>query len=96
MEGPPIGSGFPSLPKFASNRSTGQDVSSLELNQLIDEVCLNTDGPAQKMGNEHLGERRFLVDHADDRRFFQPHDETFRHGRRRRYPLRLPGETAFT
>jgi hypothetical protein len=27
------------------------------IEQLIDEVCLDADGPRQKMGNEHLGER---------------------------------------
>jgi hypothetical protein len=33
------------------------------IEQLIDEVCLDADGPIQKIGNEHLGERWFLMDH---------------------------------
>ena len=48
------------------------------------------------MGNEHLGERRLLMDHADNSRFFQPHDDGVRHGRDRRDALRLPGKTSFT
>ena len=48
------------------------------------------------MGNEHLGERWLLMDHADNRCFFQPHDDGFRHRRHRRYAPRLPGKTSFT
>ncbi len=66
------------------------------IEQLIDEVCFDADGPAHKMGNEHLGERWFLMDHADNSRFFQSHDDGVRHRRNRRYALRLPGQTSFT
>src|ERR1700737_2302298 len=66
------------------------------IEQLIDEVCLDADGPSQKVGNEHLGERWLLTDHADNRRFFQAHDDGVRHRRGRRYALRLPGKTSFT
>ncbi len=45
------------------------------------------------MRNEHFGECRFLMDHPDNRRFFQSHDDGFRHGRDRRDTLRLPGKT---
>jgi hypothetical protein len=48
------------------------------------------------MGNEHLGERWFLMDHAENSRFFQPHDDGVRHRRDRRYALRLPGQTSFS
>src|ERR1700730_9394880 len=65
------------------------------IEQLIDEVCLDADGPIQKMGNEHLGERWLLMDHAENSRFFQPHDDGVRH-RDRRYALRLPGKPSFT
>jgi hypothetical protein len=34
--------------------------AGLKIEQLIDEVCLDADGPRQKMGNEHLGERSFV------------------------------------
>src|SRR5665213_4031502 len=47
------------------------------------------------MGNEHFGECRFFVDHLDDRRLFQPHDDAVRHGRDGCYALRLPGKTSF-
>jgi hypothetical protein len=33
---------------------------------VIDKVCFDADGPAQKMGDEHLGERWLLMDHADN------------------------------
>ena len=45
------------------------------IEQLIDEVCFDADGPAKKMRYEQLGERWFLMDHAENRRFFQPHDD---------------------
>jgi hypothetical protein len=54
------------------------------MEQLIDEVCVDADGPTQKMGNEHVGERWFLMDHPDNSQ-----------SRGRRYALRLPGQTSF-
>ena len=48
------------------------------------------------MGNEHPGERWLPMNHADNSRFFQPHDDGVRHRRDRRYALRLPGKTSFT
>src|ERR1700730_9291544 len=66
------------------------------IEQLIDEVCLDADGPIQKMGNEHLGERRFLLNHAENSRFLQSHDDGASHRRDRRYALRLPVKTSFT
>src|ERR1700732_736938 len=65
------------------------------IEQLIDEVCLDADGPREKMGNEHPGERWLLLDHADNSRFFQAHDDGVHHCRDRRYALRLPGKTSF-
>src|SRR3984893_9032340 len=51
---------------------------------------------AQKMRNENLGERWLPMDHADNRRFFQAHDDGVHYRRDRRYPPRLPGKTSFT
>src|SRR5436190_10328771 len=48
------------------------------------------------MRNEHLGERWFLMDHADNRCFFQSYHDRFHHRRGRRDPLLLPGKTCFT
>src|ERR1700730_10554708 len=48
------------------------------------------------MGNEQLGERWVLMDHAENRRFLQEHDDGFRHRPDRRYALRLTGQTTFT
>jgi hypothetical protein len=36
------------------------------------------------------------LDHADNSRFFEAHDDRVRHRRDRRYAMRLPGETSFT
>ena len=36
------------------------------------------------------------MDHADNSRFFQAHDDGVHHRQDRRYPLRLPGKTSFT
>jgi hypothetical protein len=40
------------------------------------------------MGNEHLGKRWLLMDHADNRRFFQAHDDGVHYRRDRRYAPR--------
>ena len=64
------------------------------IEQLIDQVRFDADAPAQKMRNEQFGECRFLMDHPDNRRFFQTSDDRIRHGRDRRDALRLPGKTA--
>jgi hypothetical protein len=47
------------------------------------------------MGNEHLGERWFLTDHAENGRFFQPHDDGFHDRPGRCYPVLLSGQTSF-
>src|SRR5450631_3121577 len=65
------------------------------IEQLIDEIRFDAEGSAKKMRNEHLGECRFLMDHADDGGFFQSHDDGFRHRRDRRYTLNLAGEASF-
>ena len=36
------------------------------------------------------------MDHAENSRFFQAHDDGVRHRRDRRYAPRLPGKTSFT
>src|SRR6202040_2911305 len=66
------------------------------IEQLIDEVCLDADGPSQKMANEHPGERWLSMDHADNSRFFQAHDDGVHHRQDRRYAPHLPGKTSFT
>jgi hypothetical protein len=48
------------------------------------------------MGDEHFGERRFLMDHPNDADFLQPDDDRIRHGRDRRHAPRLSGKTSFT
>ena len=65
------------------------------IEQLIDQVCFDADGPAQKMRNEHFGECRFLVNHPDNSRLFQPRDDGVRHDRDRRDTLHLPSEASF-
>src|SRR3984893_10059504 len=66
------------------------------IEQLIDEVCLDADGPRQKMGSEHLGDRWLLLDHADNSRLFQADDDGVHYRRDRRYAQSLPGKTSFS
>src|SRR5271169_197076 len=44
------------------------------IEQLIDQVLFDPDGPSQKMRDEHFGKRRLVMDHADNGRFFEPHE----------------------
>jgi hypothetical protein len=39
------------------------------IEQLIDQVCFDADGPTQKVGDEHLGERGFVMNYSDNRLF---------------------------
>ena len=48
------------------------------------------------MGNEHFGERWFLMNHAYNSRLFYSSDEGVCHGRNRRYAQHLDGKTSFT
>ena len=48
------------------------------------------------MGNEHFGERWFLMDDADYSSLFYSGDDGIHHGRDRRDALHLPGKTSFT
>jgi len=66
------------------------------IEQLIDEVCVDADGPAKKMRYEQLGECWLLMGHEENRRFFQPHDDGLRHRRGCSYALCLPGQTSLT
>ena len=62
------------------------------IEQLIDKVGFDTEVSAKEMRNEHLGECRFLMDHAKHSRFFKPH---VRHRPDRGYTLNLAGEASF-
>ena len=90
-----IGSGFSFLAKVRQQQEQPGKPFLARIEQLIDEVCLDADGPGQKMGNEHPGERWLLMNYADNRRFFQAHDDGVGHRRDRRYAPRLPGKTSF-
>src|SRR5208283_4373872 len=48
------------------------------------------------MRYEQLGERWFLTDHAENGRFFQPHDDGFHDRRGGCYPVPLSGQTSFS
>jgi hypothetical protein len=43
------------------------------IEQVIDQVLFDPDGPGQKMRNEHLRKRRLVMDHANNGRLFEPH-----------------------
>jgi len=70
-----IGSGLLSLPKFANSRSILARRFLTRIEQLIDQIRFNADVSAENMGNEHLGERWFLMDHADNSRLFYSGDD---------------------
>src|SRR4249919_682648 len=86
------GSGLPLFTKIRQQQEQPREPFLARIEQLIDEVCFNADGPIQEIGNEHLGKRRLNMDHANDRRFLQPHDDRVRHCRDRRNAPRLSGQ----
>src|SRR6185437_8168316 len=47
--------------------------------ELIHQVLLKPDVPAQHVHQEHFGKLRLLAEHAHQCCFFQPHDRAFRH-----------------
>jgi len=66
------------------------------IEQLVDKVGFDSDGPAQKVGNEHFREGWFVMDHADDGSLVQAHDNAVDQSRNGRYALRLAGKAGFT
>jgi len=86
--------GCPFLAEVRQQQEHSGKTFLARIEKLIDEIRFNANSPTQKMGNEHLGELRFLMDHLDNSRFFQSSDDGVRHRRDRRYTLRLPGKTS--
>src|ERR1700739_1956162 len=58
--------GCPFLAEVRQQQEHSGQTFLARIEQLIDEIRFNADGPAQKMGNEHLGERWLLMDHLDN------------------------------
>src|ERR1700726_3836247 len=58
--------GCPFLAEVRQQQEHSSKAFLTRIEQLIDEIRFNADGPAQKMGNEHLGELRFLMDDLDN------------------------------
>ena len=57
-----IGSGLPSLPKFARRRRSRARRFLARIEQLIDQVLFNSTVPSQEMRHEQFGKRRLIVD----------------------------------
>jgi hypothetical protein len=58
--------GCPFLAEVRQQQKQSGKTFLTRIEQLIDEIRFNAYGSAQKMGNEHLGELRFLMDHLDN------------------------------
>ena len=58
--------GCPFLAEVRQQQEHSGQTFLARIEQLIDEIRFNADGPAQKMGNEHLGELRFLMNDLDN------------------------------
>src|SRR5437667_1677602 len=63
--------GCPFLAEVRQQQKHSGKTFLTRIEQLIDEIRLNADGPTQKMGNEHFGERWFLMDHTSGRKTSQ-------------------------
>ena len=57
---------FPFLAKVCQQQEQPGETFLARIEQLIHKVCFDADAPAHKMGDEHLGERWFLMDHAEE------------------------------
>jgi SAM domain (Sterile alpha motif) len=84
------------LPKLTAEDLTALGVTPIgHRRKLLEAIAdLGATTPAGKAGNEHLGKRRLLMQHADDSLLVQPHDLAFRHGRRCRHAPRLSGQAS--
>src|SRR5688500_17430270 len=90
-----IGSGLPSLPKLANKSRAPCQALLTRIEQLIDQVRFDADGPSQKMRDKHLGKRWFVMEDADHDLLLQPHNLAFRHCRSRRHAARLAVQATF-
>ena len=73
-----IGSGFAFLAEIRQQQEQPRQALLARIEQLIDQIRFDADGARQQMRDEHLGERRLVMEHADDRRLLQPHDRRIR------------------
>ena len=64
------------------------------IEKLIDQVLLNAGVPRQQIRHEPLGKLWLVMEHADDRRFVEPHDGAFCHCRGCRQAQWLARQTA--
>src|SRR6185312_14745514 len=67
------GSGLPSLPKFAINRSTLRQALLARIEQLIDQVRFNADIPSEEMRHEQLGKFRLVMERTHHSGLIEPH-----------------------
>jgi hypothetical protein len=64
------------------------------IEQLIDQIRFNADGPRQKVGHEHLGKGRLLINEANNSRFVESRDRGVGHCHHGRHAPRLSREAA--
>src|ERR1700733_3533712 len=64
--------------------------------ELINQVFLNTVFPCQDMRHKHLRERWFVLKKSLDFMLANSHDRAFAHRNSRRQPLWLPDQTSFS
>ena len=62
--------------------------------ELVDQVRFHAHVPRQKIGNEQLRERGFLVEHPDHDVLFQPGNRALGHSRGRGHAMPLPNEAS--
>ena len=89
-----IGSGRPSLPKFASKQKRPRQAFLARIEQLIDQILLDAAVAGQQVRDKQLGKRRFFVDHARDVRLRYSRDHAVRQCGDGRQAERLSGQAA--
>ena len=90
-----MGSGLPSLPKFASSRRARAKTLFARVEQLIDQIRFDANCTGEEMRDEEFGKSRLFVQHARERYLFDPHDLAFYHGGCRCHAHRLAGQASF-
>jgi len=63
---------------------------------LIDQIVRQPKGPIQNVHEKEFRKCRIVVDGADNRSLFQPHNQGFRHGRGCRHAQRLADQASLT
>src|SRR5271166_3484016 len=86
---------FALLPEIGQQQQNSRQPLLTGVEQLVDEIFLDLDVAGEQMGNEHLGERGFIMEETNHSSLLQFHDRARGNRDGGGHAQRLSGQTTF-